>query len=314
MRRKSDKPINFSLFDNGRIKIGSNLIEIRNLNFIEHIGTGANSIVFKAKHKYLENFIAVKIWLKIKTNDRRDKFIQGVEEAKKAFSIKESHVVRMYDADKVNDFFYATMEYYPWITVKEWLKECSPKLATRWNLSRHICKSMISITNPTSFHGDLHTGNILVSAIPKKSSIYFRERTPDFVIIDFGTSIFSSKEYSIKRHWRIFENTIDHLLYPIKIDEVWVPYAGTRPENFSERCGWYHVYIEEIPYMLGFLGADWASLPISFAIEKFPDKTKEALSKLVKKGLLVLDKETLGDYGDWHEDIFNQPYVYGEGM
>lgn len=314
MMRESDTPIDYRVLDDGRLKIGSKLIEIPNLSFIENIGTGANSIVFKAKHEYLENFVAVKIWLKIKANDKRDKFRQGVEEAKKAFNIKESHVVRLYDAGKVDDFFYATMEYYPWITVKEWLKECSPKLATRWNLSRHICKSIISITNPESFHGDLHPGNILVSAIPTKSPIFFRERTLDFVIIDFGTSIFSSKENSIERHWRVFENTIDRLLYPIKINEVWISYAGTQPENFSERCAWYHVYLEEIPYMLRFLGADWTSLPISLSIDKYTDKMKEVLSKLVSKGLLVLDKETLGDYGDWHENMLNQPYAYGEGM
>jgi len=314
MMSETETPIDYRVTDDGGLKIGSKLIDIKNLVFIEKIGTGANSIVFKARHQYLENFVAVKIWVRIKANDRRDKFRQGVEEAKKAFKIKDSHVVRLYDAGKVGDFFYATMEYYPWITVKEWLKVCSPKLAARWNLSKHLCKSVISITNPESFHGDLHPGNILVNAIQTKSPMFFSERTPDFVIIDFGTSIFSSKENSIERHWRVFENTLDRLLYPIKINEIWTLYAGPQPESLPERCTWYHVYLEEIPYMLKYLGADWTSLPISLSIDKYTDEMKKALSALVSKGLLVLDKDTLGDYANWHEDIFNQPYVHGEGM
>ena len=41
---------------------------------------------------------------------------------------------------------------------------------------------------------------------------------------------------------------------------------------------------------------------------------KEALSDLVNSQSLIIDKETLGDYGAWHEDRFNVPYEYGEGM
>jgi len=300
--------------NNGRLSLGSNPIEIPNLSFIEYIGSGANSIVFKAKHNYLDIFVAVKIWLKIKPNDKRDKFKQGIEEAKKAFSIKESHVVQIYDAGKVDQFFYATMEYFQWITLKEWLTKCSPSLALRWNLSRHICKCMISITTPSTFHGDLHSGNILVSAIPTKSKQLFKERTPDFVIIDFGTSIFNSKENSIKRHWRVFEETINHLLRPIKINEVWVPYAGNHPDNFSERVTWYYTYIEEVPYMLRFLGADWTSHPIMLSIEKYTEIMKDNLLSLVNRGSLLIDKENLGDWGDWHEDEFNYPHYQGEGL
>ena len=172
----------------------------------------------------------------------------------------------------------------------------------------------MSITTPITFHGDLHVGNILVDAIKNIAGIPLPERTPNFVIIDFGTSMFTTKENSIERHWRVFEATIDLILKPIKISEVWVPYAGECPDKFSERCAWYHVYLEEIPYMLRYLGADWTSLPISISIEKYTDKMKEALSNLVNSQSLIIDKETLGDYGAWHEDRFNVPYEYGEGM
>lgn len=314
MNRESESGIEYRLLNDGRLMIGTSLIEIPNLSFMEIIGSGANSLVFKAKHEYLDTIIAVKIWIKIRPGDKRDKFKQGIEEAKKAFRIKDSNVVRLYDAGRVNDYFYATMDYYPWITVKEWLNEFSPKLAYRWNLIRHIFKSVLSITTPITFHGDLHVGNILVDAIKNIAGIPLPERTPNFIIIDFGTSIFTTKENSIERHWRVFEATIDRILEPIKISEVWVPYAGERPDNFSERCVWYHVYLEEIPYMLRYLGADWTSLPISISIEKFTDKMKEALSNLVNSQSLIIDKETLGDYGAWQEDMFNVPYEYGEGM
>ena len=66
--------------------------------------------------------------------------------------------------------------------------------------------------------------------------------------------------------------------------------------------------------MLRYLGADWTSLPISISIEKYTDKMKEALSNLVNSQSLIIDKETLGDYGAWLEDKFKVPYEHGEGM
>ena len=311
MNRESESGVEYNLLKDGRLMIGTSLIEIPNLSFMEIIGSGANSLVFKAKHEYLDTFRAVKIWIKIKPGDKRDKFKQGIEEAKKAFRIKDSNVVRLYDAGKVCDYFYATMDYYPWITVKEWLNGFSPKLAHRWNLIRHVCKSVLSITTPITFHGDLHVGNILVNPNKSLAALSLPERTPNFIIIDFGTSIFTTKENSIERHWRVFEETIDRILEPMKISEVWIPYAGERPENFSERCVWYHVYLEEIPFMLRYLGADWTSLPISISIEKYTDTMKKALEKLVNTQSLRIDKETIGDYGAWHEDRFSIPYEMG---
>ena len=111
MNRETESGIEYRLLNDGHLMIGASLIEIPNLSFIEIIGSGANSLVFKAKHEYLDTIIAVKIWIKIKPGDKRDKFKQGIEEAKKTFRIKDSNVVRLYDAGRVNDYFYATMDY-----------------------------------------------------------------------------------------------------------------------------------------------------------------------------------------------------------
>ena len=79
MNRESESGIEYRLLNDGRLMIGTSLIEIQNLSFMEIIGSGANSLVFKAKHEYLDTIIAVKIWIKIKPGDKRDKFKQGID-------------------------------------------------------------------------------------------------------------------------------------------------------------------------------------------------------------------------------------------
>ena len=71
--------------------------------------------------------VAVKIWMKLRERDRRDKFQKGIPEARKPADADNSDVaVRIHEAGDIGCLFYTTMEYFDGITVREWLVPISP--------------------------------------------------------------------------------------------------------------------------------------------------------------------------------------------
>ena len=66
--------------EDGKILLGGSEIDVPNVVLDCRIGDGANGVVFKGRHKYLQRDVAVKIWLKLREKDKRDKFRQGVFE------------------------------------------------------------------------------------------------------------------------------------------------------------------------------------------------------------------------------------------
>jgi len=198
----------------GSVLVNGLEISVPNVRMEELIGVGANGLVFRAHHLFLERELAVKIWLTNKKGDRRDKFIQGIEEARKTANIGEGRrVIHIYDAGTASGVFYATMDYYRGITLAEWLRSYSPKLMRRVRFAAFLNSEVFHITSETSFHGDLHTNNVLIKVDDRGELISVeRSHSPDFMIIDFGTSRFTSRGYSLRRHWQVFNETIVSLL------------------------------------------------------------------------------------------------------
>lgn len=154
------------------------------LAFIKEIGKGGNAIVFLAENKLLGRKEAVKIWIKkkwqIKVDEERFR-----EEVKKNAGLNFPHIAKFYDARIENDFYYARIEYISGNTLKEYLLDM-PEFAYRYGILETIINTMDLVYDLGIYHGDLHTENIIVN-----NHIPF--------IIDFGTSIFSGKEFSQKR-------------------------------------------------------------------------------------------------------------------
>jgi serine/threonine protein kinase len=149
--------------DDGSIELRGKMLSFPNLRATEVIGRGANGIVIRAAHKYLDRQIAVKVWLSLREGDSRDKFYQGIEEAKKMAGLPNiRNIVRIYDAGEIEGFFYATMDYYPGVTLRAWLNDHNPSLLRRRNLASGLLHTFMQTIHEGAFHGDPHHNNILV--------------------------------------------------------------------------------------------------------------------------------------------------------
>ena len=177
------------------------VLSIPNVVIEEKLDKGANGFVFVGNNKYLERKVAVKIWLKLRPKDERNKFLQGIDEVRKT-DRAAGKTIRIYDAGEISGIFYAVMEYFEGYTLKKWLKQSKPCLKIRLNLAEEIIDSVYLATKSGIYHGDLHSKNILVS------------KNNDFRIIDFGTSFFSNKKKSLRRHFDLIYKTMAELLFP----------------------------------------------------------------------------------------------------
>jgi serine/threonine protein kinase len=300
----------------GRAVIGKIVIAVPNVAIRELIGVGANGIVFRAAHKYLDRDLAVKVWLTLRDGDRRDKFSQGIAEARKAASVDGARrVLHIYDAGAIGKICYAIMDYFPGVTLREWLNDYSPSLDLRALIASMLLSETELLSWDDCFHGDLHTNNILIGKdYAKLASKYPRKiysRVPDAKLIDFGTSYFTSTEYSIRRHWSVFNETFVRLLSPLDINKLW---GATKPTSMDsdEICAWYHSFLAEIEPMLISIGADWLinpeidrfnpatwPNPDNMRVPPYKDKAVAAeLGTLVRKDVLVVDKFVLGCWGN----------------
>ena len=107
--------------DNGRILINKAVLSIPNVVIEKQIGKGANGLVFVGNNEYLERKVAIKIWLKLKPNDERNKFLQGIYEVRKT-DRAAGKTIRIYDAGEISGIFYAVLEYFEGDTLKKWFK------------------------------------------------------------------------------------------------------------------------------------------------------------------------------------------------
>jgi serine/threonine protein kinase len=290
----------------GSVLIRGKTLRFPNLKATSVIGRGANGVVIRSQHSFLNKDIAIKIWLTLKEGDIRDKFYQGMNEAKKMSILGHIEgIIRIYDAGETSGYFYATMDYYPGITAKFWLENWSPPLRSRLWLARGTLLTLSYATEDGAVHGDPHLGNILVKdpVLKETRQSTTKDRIPEFMIVDFGTSHFTRREVSVVRHWRVLHRTIKMLLRPLDIDRMWShqkdprlldPATNARLADLL-RAKWYYDFFDEIHPMLVSIGAYWVSKK-EIGSYPYPDeRVRRELERLVQCGELRLDRATLGE-------------------
>ena len=176
------------LIKNERLVIDNRIFPLDNYRIIEEIGRGANAVVFLVVNDILGRNEALKLWLPRKGQSAVDKNRFFAEIRKNAQFTEDSTITTIYSGNVWGDIYYCIMEYCPGIQLKEYL-ESNPSWIARWGLSRSISDTLKIIYDKGFYHGDLHDRNIIVDS----GSQYW------FKILDFGTSIFSGKEMSLKR-------------------------------------------------------------------------------------------------------------------
>lgn len=167
-------------------------------------GQGNNAVVFKAESDLLLRTEAVKVYLQ-RPGDSRNKITQGAFEAQKqaaaAYRYARYRVINIHHAAVLAGHLFITMEFFDGPSAKTWLGTAS--LKDRWKFA-HLYNDAMRDTSMTDlYHGDPHLGNILVG-------------DQDIALIDFGTSLYSGRKSSWKRHWNMVDETMTKLLRPFE--------------------------------------------------------------------------------------------------
>lgn len=312
----------------GKISNGHTSLEVPGVRIIQELSRGANGIVYLGSDTILDRNVAVKIWTKLKAEDRRDKVLQGIEEVRKAwraikqpegeFHIAEPYeslfyrtVAEVYNAGFLADgTFFVVMEFIDGVTLKDWLPENQFPIGRRFYIAEALTELDAQWGKSEIFHGDLHCKNVMIQNDSRPKNYWeIGERKPRLKILDFGTSHFARTSRSNERHFRVLAETIARCLSPIPIDEI---LPSERPDNLGTVAtrAWIQKSICAFRAALFLMGRQQVGWPYhimdAYLGFKVPSHTDiEPAKKLVEKlGLLQKSNEgveVLGSSELWSE-------------
>jgi len=130
---------------------------------LEKIGGGGMALVYKAKCKLLNRFVAVKLLRPEFTTD--EEFVKRFRvEAQAAASLSHPNIVSIYDVGQEDDLHYIVMEYVNGITLKEYIIQ---KGVLDWkeavNIVIQICSAIEHAHKNHIVHRDIKPHNILLT-------------------------------------------------------------------------------------------------------------------------------------------------------
>lgn len=270
------------------------ILEFGNYHVVREINRGANGIVYEAEDKYLQRKVAIKVWTKLRPHDKRDKIEQGIAEARKAYNAQRKQVIEIYHAGVSCGVFFVVMEYFAGVPVKQYVRDAHPPLGRRVHLASAVLGVCYELHEENIFHGDLHSNNILL--LKKKDLVqksYGKDITldsPQFKIIDFGTSHFAHQSFSEKRYFNQLISFANELSEPFSIQEIY-GYAYPNTQNWELRLRWilqYNGYLPKALFKLGYIkGEEWLhkSLSVNHPIFPVPEEFLVNVEKLIKTGI-----------------------------
>ncbi|SKC80029.1 protein kinase domain-containing protein [Maledivibacter halophilus] len=177
--------IKFTIRD-GNLFIDKNLLEFKDIVFLEELGYGANAHVFLIYNKVLERKEALKIWTPRIGKNVVDKkrFLSEVRKNSKFF---HENIATIYEANTIEEHYYCRMQYVRGITLKSYLDD-ERDFVIRYIYLEKILRILSDVYDAGYFHGDIHEKNIMINT-----------QMDEVFLIDFGTSVFSGVEQSHKR-------------------------------------------------------------------------------------------------------------------
>lgn len=139
-------------------KVLSNRYEI-----LEEVGTGGMAIVYKAKCRLLNRFVAIKI---LKDQYREDKeFVKRfLRESQAAASLSNPNIVSVYDVGQDQDINYIVMELVEGITLKDYIEKNG---MLNWRQALHIamkiCSALTDAHRNGIIHRDIKPHNVIIT-------------------------------------------------------------------------------------------------------------------------------------------------------
>ncbi|MDR1271385.1 MAG: Stk1 family PASTA domain-containing Ser/Thr kinase [Clostridiales Family XIII bacterium] len=131
---------------------------------IEKIGGGGMAVVYKARDKLLNRFVAIKILRPEFIGNKAfvDNFSQ---EAQAAASLLHPNIVTIYDVGRESDVYYIVMEYIEGMTLSELIQRSAPldyKQAIR--ISKQLASALSLAHRNNIIHRDVKPANILLTS------------------------------------------------------------------------------------------------------------------------------------------------------
>ena len=135
---------------------------------LSEIGSGGMAKVYRAKDRYLQRVVAIKL---LKEEFREDsEFLKRFDtEAQAAASLTHPNIVQIYDIGVDNNRYYIVMEFVDGITLKEYIEL---KGSLGWketvNISLQICSALSKAHSRNIVHRDIKPTNIIMtSRVPR---------------------------------------------------------------------------------------------------------------------------------------------------
>ncbi|RKD27833.1 serine/threonine protein kinase [Caminicella sporogenes DSM 14501] len=130
---------------------------------LEKIGGGGMALVYKAKCRLLNRYVAVKILRPEFTSDE-DFISKFAKESQAAASLSHPNIVSIYDVGIDNDIYYIVMEYVKGKNLKKYIKEKGPLSNEEViNISKQIALALNHAHANHIIHRDIKPHNILIT-------------------------------------------------------------------------------------------------------------------------------------------------------
>jgi eukaryotic-like serine/threonine-protein kinase len=129
---------------------------------MEKIGGGGMALVYKAKCRLLNRFVAIKVLRSEFTED--EEFVKKFRrEAQSAASLSHPNIVGIYDVGTENNNYYIVMEYIKGQTLKEYIKgKGTLGVENATNIAIQICYALDHAHKNHIVHRDIKSHNILI--------------------------------------------------------------------------------------------------------------------------------------------------------
>ncbi len=130
----------------------------------EKIGEGGMSVVYKAKDRLLNRFVAIKVLKPEFIKDR--KFIESFRrESQAAASLSHSNIVNIFDVGQEGNIHYIVMELVTGNTLSEMIKEEGPFLYQKViELTKQIAAALSEAHRNNLIHRDVKPHNVMLTA------------------------------------------------------------------------------------------------------------------------------------------------------
>ncbi|MCE9561952.1 MAG: protein kinase [Planctomycetes bacterium] len=208
----------------GKIIFEGKTLETRDIHIEGIRCSGANGIIFNGRDTMLDRPVVAKLYLP-KEGDGRDKRTQAIQEGRKLARLQHRNIVQVFAAYPQDVGMLIVMERLEGPNLKDYLAESRP-FETRSRIWNDIEDGLKHAHKQGVMHGDLHTKNVVIE----------KDRA---VLIDFGTSVFQSREgqsreREIQKPWELLRKLFaeEGTYRPSRAD-----LDRMRPEDSLYGCG-----------------------------------------------------------------------------